>query len=164
MGFAEELEKNKKTVVIVSLLVLVALVVSFMTLRTGGPPRPPGASTTPKSFYTVDDGKTWFPDDATLVPGFDHGGKPAYRAQVYKCGTDGAPFVAYMQRVEEGARKSAEAARAQGKKLAEVEELWQDKIEVKKPGEGKWVPAKGPGEKVMIVTCPEGKVPVIVLP
>jgi hypothetical protein len=164
MGFAEEFEKNKKTFVIVAVLVVIAIVVSVMTL-TSGPKKPSKSegSSTPKLFYTVDDGKTWFEDDAAQLPPFDHGGKPAYRVQVYKCGADGSPFVAYMQRIEEGARKAAEAAKAAGKRQAEIEELWINKVEVKKPGETKWVPTKG-AEKIMTVTCPEGKIPLIVLP
>jgi hypothetical protein len=154
MGFAEEFEKNKKVFIGVGVLVLIALVVIIMNM-TGGPARPSAASGKPKLFYTADDGKTYFPDDADKIPGFDHGGKPAYRAQVYQCGTS-APFVGYMQRIEEGARKSAEDARAQGKRAVEVEAIMADKIEVKKPGDARWVPA-GKGERVMLVTCPDGK-------
>jgi len=47
------------------------------------------------------------------------------------------------------------------------EEPKKDKVEVKKPGEAKWVPTgpRSPGEKVMAVTCPDGKsTPAIVLP
>lgn len=166
MGFAEEYEKNKKLVVGVAVLVLVALVVVVMTL-VGGPSRPSLPSGKAKVFYTDDDGKTWFADDADQLPGFDHGGKPAYKVQVYQCGDGGKPFVGYLVRIEEGARKAAETARAAGKTPKQVEEVWRDKIEVKKPGDAKWVVtgARTPGEKVMAVTCPDGKsTPTIVLP
>src|SRR5690348_348924 len=165
MGFAEEIEKNKRTVVIVSVLVLVAIIVVVWTLS--GPSRPSLPSGKAKVFYSVDDGKTYFADDAEQLPGFDHGGKPAYKAQVYQCGDNGKPFVAYLVKVEDGARKSAEAARAQGRGPKEVAEIWQGKIEVKKPGEGKWVPTgwRTPGEKIMQVTCPDSKTtPTIVVP
>lgn len=165
MGFAEEFEKNKRTVVIVAVLVVVALIVVVMTMS--GPSRPSLPSGKAKVFYTSDDGKTWFADDAEQLPGFDHGGKPAYKAQVYQCGDGGKPFVGYLVRVEDGARKAAEAARAQGRGPKEIAELWRDKIEVKKPGEGKWVTTgpRSPGEKIMQVTCPDAKLtPTIVLP
>jgi hypothetical protein len=164
MGFAEEFEKNKKVFVIVAVLVLVALVVVVMNL-SGGPPKPPGTSAKARLYYTVDDGKTYFEDDADRLPPFDHEGKPAYLAKVYRCGTDGSPFVAYLQRIEDGARKEAEAARAAKKRPMEVEAIWLGKVEVKKPGDPKWVSAGKPAaEKVMIVTCPEGKIPAIVVP
>lgn len=161
MDFAEEFEKNKKMVVGVAVLVVIALVVLFMTM-TGGPSRPK-LKGKPQLFYTVDDGKTYFADDADKIPGFDKDGKPAYRAQVYQCGS-AAPFVGYISRIEEGARKQAEAAKAEGKKLAELESIWAGKVEVKKPGDAKWVPA-GKAEKVLLVTCPDGKTAAnIVLP
>jgi hypothetical protein len=161
MAFAEEFEKNKKLFIGVAVLVVVAIVVIVMSM--GGGPSRPSLKGKPKLFYTVDDGKTYFEDDADKSLGFERDGKPAYRVQVYQCG-EGKPFVGYIQRVEEGARKEAEAARAAGKKPADVEAIWLNKVEVKKPGEAKWLPISK-GEKVMIVTCPDGKTAAnIVLP
>ena len=58
-------------------------------------------------FFTDDDGKTWFPDDAKRVPPFDRNGKPAVRAHVYKCG--GKTFVNHMERYTPEAKKKVEA-------------------------------------------------------
>jgi hypothetical protein len=38
-----------------------------------------------RAFYTTDDGKTWFTDDAERLPPFDHGGKQAVRLYLFSC-------------------------------------------------------------------------------
>jgi hypothetical protein len=50
-----------------------------------------------KAFYTDDNGKTFFKDDAFKIVPFDHNGKQAYRADVFK-GDDGKEFVGLMYR------------------------------------------------------------------
>jgi hypothetical protein len=62
----------------------------------------------PRQFYSNDDGATWFAADASNVPPFDHDGKVAYRARVFKCGT-GAPFVSHLERYAPEAKKKLEA-------------------------------------------------------
>lgn len=96
-----------------------------------------------KAFFSDDDGKTWFIDDESKLPPFDHNGRQAYRAVLYRCAT-GKPFVAYLERYS-----SSDLA-----KLAEMRKaaLARDPnsptptlppgashFEVKKPGEAKWV-------------------------
>jgi hypothetical protein len=166
MELREKLEQNQKPLAIaVGVLVVVAIVVAFFSLRSnrgGGF----GGSSKPQFYYTVDDGKTWFEDDATRLPPFDHDGKQAVRVQLYKCGDSGQPFVGYLQRIEEKARKAAEAARAAGKRAQDVEALYQYSLEVKKPGSPKWVSTKDmASEAIMIQKCPDGKtIPMVVLP
>src|SRR5579862_9820782 len=50
-----------------------------------------------KTFFSDDDGRSWFIDDESKLPPFDHNGKQACRAAVYRCGS-GKPFVAYLQK------------------------------------------------------------------
>ena len=59
-------------------------------------------------FFSDDDGATWFIDDNTRIPPFDHGGKPAYRAEVFECGT-GKPFVAYLEKFTDAKKQQIQA-------------------------------------------------------
>lgn len=166
MELREKLEQNQKPLaIVVGVLVLLAIVVAFFSLRSGRGGGF-GGSGKPKLYFSVDDGKTWFEDDAGQLPPFQHDGKTAVRAQVYKCGENGQPFVGYLQRIEEKALKSAEAARAAGKPAADVDAIWQFAVEVKKPGDAKWVSVKDrASEAIMIPKCPDGKtIPVAVFP
>ena len=165
MELREKLEQNQKMLaIVVGVLVLVAIVVAFFTMRSsrGGA----FGSAKPQFYYTVDDGKTWFEDDATQLPPFQHDGKTAVRVQLYKCGDTGQPFVGYLQRIEDKAHKSATAARAAGKPQQEIEAIYQYSLEVKKPGDPKWVSIKErASEPIMIPKCPDGKtMPSLVLP
>ena len=60
------------------------------------------------AFYTADDGKTFFSDDANKMVPFDHNGKPAYRADVFQ-GLDGKQFVGLIYRHTDAGRKEIEA-------------------------------------------------------
>ena len=165
MEIREKLERNQKPLaIVVGVLVVVALVVAFFSLR----PKHGGfmGSGKPKLYYTVDDGKTWFEDDATLLPPFQHDGKTAVRVQLFKCGENGQPFVGFLQRIEDKAHKQAEAAQAAGKPQVEVEEVYQPGLEVKKPGEARWVSVKDRASAaIMIQKCPDPKMsPEIVVP
>src|SRR5947207_15826357 len=61
------------------------------------PDRPARVMT--KSYFTTDDGKTYFEDSADKVAPFDKDGKEAVRAHVFKCG-QGAPFVGYLEKLD----------------------------------------------------------------
>ena len=87
---------------------------------------------------------------------FDHDGKPAYRAYVYRCGS-GAPFVGFLGRRTAGSfgtgpTNTAEAMRAMARHTP-----LPGAIEVKKPGQTKWVSLNSPqGEDIANLTCPDG--------
>src|SRR5688500_13674974 len=162
MGVREALNKNPKTaaIVVVALLALGGGIAFLMTRGGAGE-----ATVQETVFFTVDDGKTWFPDRADKLYPFERDGKLAYRVQVYKCGGDPKPFAAYIQRIEANALKEAQAAQAAGKKREEIERIWEARLEVKSPGGTEWVPQRGQaGEKVTAPKCPPGQTPVIVLP
>jgi len=121
-----------------------------------------------KTFFSDDDGKTWFIDDASHLPPFDHDGKTAYRAVLYRCGS-GKPFVAYL-----GKYSDAQFARmAEMKKEMSERDPGMDPqrlfatipMDVKKPGQTEWAAGLAPKgktyddtayEKVTTVSCPEG--------
>lgn len=63
------------------------------------------------AFYTVDDGATWFVDDANKLPPFDHEGKPAVACYVYKCGNAGQPWVSHLMRYTAAGKMQREQQR-----------------------------------------------------
>jgi hypothetical protein len=116
-----------------------------------------------KQFFSVDDGQKWFVDDASKVPPFEHDGKPAYRAVVYRCKTDGREFVARLERYDDTNRKRIEqlvANHGGAQSPAGMTQLTQvlQQVEVKRPGDATWV-AQTPQatqayERVMHPQCP----------
>lgn len=61
--------------------------------------RAANGATIDKLWFSVDDGKTWFAEDATRATGsFTRDGKTAYLAHVFRCKVDGKTFCAYLER------------------------------------------------------------------
>ena len=61
-----------------------------------------------KSAFYTDDEKTFFKDDVNKIFPFDHNGKQAYRADVFK-GPDGKEFVGLVYRLTDGGKREMEA-------------------------------------------------------
>ncbi len=110
-------------------------------------------------FFSDDDGATWFADDGTKLPPFDHGGKMAVLAKVYQS-KDGRQFVGYLMKYAPEARqKIAEAQithQLHGGTVA-MKGVEPTVLLVKKPGDKDWVPLNDPaGRKVKEITAPDG--------
>jgi hypothetical protein len=136
-----------------------------------------GAST---SYFTTDDGATYFEDLGTNLPPFEKGGKTAYAAAVYKCG-DGEPFVAYMTRYSPEYKEmllyTQSGHALNGGQAMQFQRLEATGIEIKRPGQAEWVlkpvssmgPQSGPGARPpdpslpTVVNCPDGQTPVEVI-
>ena len=88
-------------VAVLALMVGVLLLAFQLQGRTSG--AAPAAS---KAFYT-DDGKNFFKDTINKVPPFDHNGKMAYRADVFK-GADGKEFVGLVYRYTANGKRDIE--------------------------------------------------------
>ncbi|HEV7299985.1 MAG TPA: hypothetical protein VGN72_11520 [Tepidisphaeraceae bacterium] len=164
MAVREFLDKNRNATVIgASLLIVLGLGASLYQLR--------GGSTTSDAFegnmfFSVDDGKTWFPADAKNVPPFDHEGKPAVLAHVFDCG--GTEFVGYLERYTPQAREVVVASRnfdattADGSSppafAAALPRAQTEGRQLKRPGEKDWTSGSNlPAiNQIMQVKCPEG--------
>jgi len=135
-------------------LIFVAAVAMFFQFRGSRKP-----ATAVQAFYSDDDGKTWFLDTASHVTPFkDSNNRQAVIAMVYKC-PDGKPFVAYLMRYTEDARKAAERFQQQSGRLpAQSGTMMQN--EVKKPGAKNWIRFDPNNTKpyldVITPTCPGG--------
>jgi hypothetical protein len=87
-----------------------------------------------QSFFTADDGKTWFAEDASKLTPFDHDGKEAVRAHVFVSG--GKKWVAYLERCTPEGRKAMEAVEKNPGATAQMRGVAM--MEVKRPGETTW--------------------------
>ncbi|HET6248430.1 MAG TPA: hypothetical protein VFE47_12080 [Tepidisphaeraceae bacterium] len=132
---------------------------SVSILSQGGPtPRIPTTS-----YFSDDDGKTWYIDGNKHVPPYDHNGKTAYRAALYIC-PNGKPFVQRLEGFDADSKAKIEAEIAAGKPALSAEYAFQGHgMMIKRPGETEWVQLKeGDAEaqikwgKVMSATCPDG--------
>jgi hypothetical protein len=129
-----------------------ALVAVGITRFNLGPVRP--ASITGLSFFTTDDGKTFFTADANRLAPFDHDGKQAVEARVFT--TDGGKtrFVGYLLRYTDQGKQMIEAMRGAGGRPMINPALLQN-VEVKRPGEPKWIRQSDPAANaIVIVTRP----------
>lgn len=98
-------------------------------------------------YFSDDEGKSYFADDMDKTFPFDHDGKQAYRAYVYRCDESGKPFVGLVGRQVQPKNPSSK----------NKSDPRSAPIEVKKPGESKWVPFGGAeGQKLMKSLCPDG--------
>src|SRR5213592_4495046 len=99
MGIREGINRHPKAVLAVSVALIVAMSsVAALHLMGERPPKPTPYGA--KSWYTVDDGRTWFADDAAKLVPFQHDGKPAYRCYVWSCDGGKTKFVSHLERVK----------------------------------------------------------------
>ncbi len=155
MGIRESLNKNPSITTGFTIgIIVLALGAIIWQMRSGS-----SRYTIQNAYYTVDDGKTWFEDLGTKNPPIDHNGQLAVRCLIFKCGENGAPFVAYLERFTPEALKKMEAAAASKAppETADIDLLYSTGMEVKRPGSAKWIPRASPeGDKICDVKCPDG--------
>ena len=151
-------QKPRVAAVIAGAIVCLCLGVCLSLLLRG---RPNVTIAAPLAFYSDDDGKTWFIDDLTKVTPFDHEGRQAVHAEVFRC-NGGAPFVGFLERCSDASRAKIARLDIQDSK-ARWMTVSADPMDVKKPGQTKWVSspmfAGSPEEYHLIVTpvCREGE-------
>jgi hypothetical protein len=162
MGIRQTLGEKKALGIAAAALALIlgAVAVAYQVSEMG--PAKPAA---PQTFYTDDDGKTFFTDSTALMPPFDHKGKTAVRAYVYEC--NGHRFVAYLERYTDQAKrmvkeleddvKNAKPGDKPPANLAELMNARRFGREVKRPGDATWVSiGSKEGGKVQAVHPPPG--------
>jgi hypothetical protein len=164
VGIRQKLnDKPALTVGVAVIVIAAAGLVAFRTSCSDDGARA-DAGVPPKQFFTTDQGPgpQLFVDDATKVPPFDHDGKPAYRARVYRC-SHGKQFVSNLERFSEADRKRLQDAidrsRSTGGHMPSPDSFF-NAMEVKKPGDKEWVrltPAtRDKYERILRPVCPEG--------
>jgi len=128
--------------------VIVALAIGFIVVQVmaGRHKYPEGP---PDSYFTDDDGKTFFAASSTNIPPFDHNGQQAVSAYVFQC--DGQKFVGYMERFTP---QFHDFVVAHGR----TPEANRFGRELKRPGDAKWLQS-GDLEKegeLEDIHCPNG--------
>ncbi len=146
MGIREKLNQNPRATTAATIAIVV-IALGFIVWQLI--PQQPTVQT--KQYYSNDDGKTWFADDMNKIMPFDKDGKPAVKANVFRCG--GTDFVGYLEKYTDDVRKKVEAARAK----PNADQAEDFPTVVKKPGDAKWLSPRDRGyDKIVTVTCPSG--------
>jgi hypothetical protein len=142
VGIRQTLNENPViTTAVTGVIVLTAVVFIFKqacSLPGGSLER---ADPTTKFYFTIDDGKSYFADDARKVPPFDYQGKPAVRVLVFRC-PDGNEHVSHLERYAPADKKRLEDALAKEptRHIGQLEATAFIGVkEVKKPGVKDWV-------------------------
>jgi hypothetical protein len=156
MGIRETLNENPRITTGMTVAIIVVVLAWLLWPRGGGAGGGPGGGLTDAGqlFYTTDDGKTWFADDANKIPPFKKDGKEAVRAEVYKCG--GKTFVNHMVRYSPEGQKQLAAAQAKAGSggSALLTPVGETEMEVKSPGDAQWVKiADSRAQQVMKPKC-----------
>jgi len=122
-----------------------------------------------QTYFTEDDGKTWFADSSYHVAPFDHNGKTAVIAEIYNYDNGSKTFCAYLAKYTPEAKKRLEAAladaQAKGQAPSSVT-LYHDHgfiqagMMVKLPGSNSsWLPYSDPrANDVFSIHSPDGSV------
>src|SRR5262245_14730257 len=126
MGVREVVNQRRGIVVAcAAVAILIALALALMPSSATPSKGASGAS----DWYTIDDGKSWFADDAGRFPPFEYQGKTAYRCRVWTCDDGKTKFVSHLERFTVEAKKKLEAMPSQDTGSS----LESRMIEVKKP-------------------------------
>jgi len=108
-----------------------------------------------KGYYTDDDGATYFADDVTKVPPFDHEGKQAVRCYIFTCPGRGK-FVAYLEEYTKETQAKM-LNRISGPTAPPMDQMEVNAgRRLKKPGDAKWVSVQSQtGLEIANVRCPD---------
>lgn len=138
MGFREKMNDNPGAVAaVVGVVILLMVLLMYLQFRTPKSNLPKPA--TQKDYFSDDDGQTFYVDDKSNIPPYDHDGKKAYTAAVFMT-ADGDKFIGYLESYDPADKSAIEAAIKSGKS---VDVAIGDFIpNVKKPGGKAWVKPK----------------------
>jgi len=155
VSLRETINKNpKQTTAITAGIIGLAFLVIIWQACSGS-----GKGAIGKSYYTIDDGKTYFVDASNKIPPFKYEGKDAVRAHVFSCDGGKTKFVGYLEMYDPQTKKVMEDA-ISGKAPPSAYAGYTGQAMVKKPGMPQWIPLM-PGTTQMYaatvqVTCPDG--------
>jgi hypothetical protein len=128
LGIRETInQKSAVSVTLIICVIIAGVVVIALELR-GNNGKPPA-----ESFFTTDDGKTWFVDSSSQLAPFDHDGVPAVRCYVFKCNS--GKFAGLLEKYNDATRAHLVWMAQQ---VPPKVVLDPPPIMVKKPGEQDW--------------------------
>jgi hypothetical protein len=166
MGIRETLNQKPQITTGITIGIIVVALVYILWQSLGGSSGPTG-NTMGKAFFSVDEGKTWFADDATQLSPFQKDGKEAVRVHVWTCDNGKTKFASHLERFTPEARKkleelrgklNANSAAPQMSIAMDMDQVMQSGMEVKRVGDAnaKWVRSiSNEGQSVQsMVKCP----------
>jgi hypothetical protein len=167
VGIRETLNKNQTltTAATIGILVLAIGVIVWQLM----PPRIPNIVT--KSYYSNDDGKTYFEAPSDKIVPYEQDGKEVVRAHVFTCPEKAEPFVGYLEKLDPKVKQKLDEFYAdpnnKGRIMPGQIEQEENGRLVKKPGDKIWVlDTTSAAVRVTTVKCKDGsyairKAPVI---
>jgi hypothetical protein len=150
MALRNTIQNNQK---IAGLIACVAIGASvfYIARRSSGV----GATSGVSAYFSADDGKTWFKDDMVRTFPFDHGGEPAYRAEIFRC--SGLTFCAYLEMMPDSTRDGIDALPPNWQARYAAMQSNSDQFKVKRPGDTKWLSRRDKQyEQIVNPKCPDG--------
>jgi hypothetical protein len=159
VGIRETLNENRSITVGAMIGIIVLAIIWILWYSMGSSTPGGGSASAFKAYYTDDDGKTWFADDTNKTPPFDHNGKKAVFCYVYKCGENGKPFAAYLERYTEAGKKIREdMIRNKNTDPVAMEEGAPKEVKAPGTGDAGWMKQTDPRVNALRVPkCPDGQ-------
>jgi hypothetical protein len=169
MGIAESLNKNKIWSIGVALvMVVVAGVLLAVELK------PAKQFSQKETYFSDDDGASWYIDDINNIPPYNHNGKEGVRAIIYNYDNGSKEFCGYLMRFGPAVKRRIDAAVANAAVQSPPATAAQiaygidfaQQAEVKSPGsKSDWVPMTDPrAAAVFSIHSPDGSTLDSVLP
>jgi hypothetical protein len=159
VGIRETLNKNP-TYTAAGTAAIILLALLFIMWQACGGIGGGGGAAAGQAFYSIDDGKNFFVDEAGKIPPFKKDGKDAVRAHVFTCDGGKTKFVGYLESYSPQDKKIMEDTIA-GKRPASPYPGYTGQAMVKKPGMPQFIPLMPQTTTqyaaVVQVTCPDGK-------
>jgi len=102
-----------------------------------------------QAYFTVDDGRTYFTDDLTKLPPYEHDGQEAVQCYLFRCGQ--SRFIGYLMKLPPQVKQEMEAYAAAGREYPGLNPM----ALVKKPSDKEWqTVGSAAGAALMRVHCP----------
>lgn len=151
MGLRQAMEEHKAVATAIGVAFVGMAIGLVLWSTSSGIPSP-----LKKGYYSDDDGKTYFVDEVDKVVPFDHSGRPAVTAYVFRAGW-GTPFVGILQQYNGRGHDELVKLYAQphsGDVDAQITSVKGSTSELKRPGDGQWVSANSPAAQRMFSPVP----------
>ena len=153
MGIRETLNENPKLAAIGTVIIMAGSLI-YIGMRYFHPH--PSASQVPsKSYYCNEDGSELFIDSAANIPPFDHNGKTAVRAFLFKT-ADGRVFIQRLEKFDDTSKERIhEQIIKNGMPAMQLRQMYPQGIMVKRPSDKEWLQANSPAAaELMIAKSP----------
>jgi len=161
MGLRDAIQNQKNVTIAIAVLAIAGATVAIAFEMKSSP-----VVRIKQTYYSDDDGQTYFLDDVDKLVPFDHNGKQACQAYVFKS-SNGTVFVGYLARYTDQAKARLQELRSHldGEVGQEILDTISAGTEVKRPGDANWYPqSSAQGQQIMLAKSPDGGNVVGVLP